>query len=61
MCRVYQLRPSDVLRIADEEVALGFDISMATIHRIESSSKVNYAAEQSGLEASTLAALLELL
>lgn len=44
MCQRYGQRPSQTLSITDPEIALDFDLAMATVHRYEEDS----ALQQSG-------------
>lgn len=60
MCRTYRQRPSEVVGIEDDRLALDFDLAMAAIHRAESRSKVDTAVAQSGqAEAGVITALIE--
>lgn len=58
MCRAYGQRPSQVLRILNEEVALDFDLAMSMVHRMERDSHIGSAAEADGFQSAMLKAVL---
>ena len=60
MCRVYGQRPSAVIGIQDEEVALDFDLAMSAVHRAERESRIASAAKQGDAFSGILTALTEL-
>lgn len=58
MCKAYGQRPSEVLRIEDEVLALDFDLAINMIHRAERDSHIDTAYKEQGPDSALVRAEL---